>query len=72
MKRPLFIPDYYYDTVYDITPQMLCTLGIQGVILDIDNTLVPYEIPEPTKEVRRWLEELWNVGIKTAFVSTNQ
>ena len=70
MRRSRFIPDYYFDTVYEITPDMLKELGIRGVILDIDNTLVPYEIPEPTEEVRAWLSGLWEAGIKTAFVST--
>lgn len=71
MKRSLFVPDYYFDTVYDIAPELLSDSGIRGVILDIDNTLVPYEIPEPTVEVRDWLSQLWAAGIKTAFVSNN-
>ena len=71
MKKSLFIPDHYFDTVYDVTTELLSGAGIRGVILDIDNTLVPYEIPEPTAEVRSWLSQLWEAGIKTAFVSNN-
>ena len=67
----LFVPDYYFDTVYSVTPEMLKERGVKGIILDIDNTLVPYEIPEPTEEVRAWLEAMWESGIKTAFVSNN-
>lgn len=66
-----FVPDLYFDTVYDVTPEMLASRGVKGVILDIDNTLVPYEIAEPTAEVRAWLSEMWSAGIKTAFVSNN-
>lgn len=66
-----FVPDYYFDTVYEVTPELLKSHGIKGVILDIDNTLVPYEIPEPTEENVAWLKGMWEAGIKTAFVSNN-
>lgn len=67
----LFVPDHFFDTVYSVTPQLLKDAGIRALILDIDNTLVPYEIPTPTEEVRAWLEAMWENGIKTAFVSNN-
>ena len=67
----LFVPDYYFDTVYDITPELLKKHGVKGIILDIDNTLVPYEIPEPTEENIAWLELMHKSGIRTAFVSNN-
>lgn len=67
----LFVPEYYFDTVYEVTPSLLCERGIKGLILDIDNTLVPYEIPEPTAENVEWLKGMWDAGIKTAFVSNN-
>lgn len=66
-----FVPDFYYDTVYDITPELLLSRGVKGIILDIDNTLVPYEIPEPTEEVRAWLQLMTDNGMKIAFVSNN-
>ncbi len=68
----MFVPNYYFDTVLEVTPELLLSHGIKGLILDIDNTLVPYEIPEPTDEIRAWLEAMWEVGIKTAFVSNNK
>ena len=67
----LFVPDYYFDTVCSVTPELLKAHNIKALVLDIDNTLVPYEIPEPTAEVRAWLESMWENGIKTAFVSNN-
>ena len=66
-----FVPDLYFDTVYEVTPEILTARGVKALILDIDNTLVPYEIPEPTAEVRAWLTGMWDAGIKTAFVSNN-
>ena len=66
-----FVPDFYYDTIYDVTPELLIERGVKGIILDIDNTLVPYEIPEPTEEVRAWLQLMTDSGMKIAFVSNN-
>ena len=65
------VPDLYCDDIYGITPEYLKGRGVEAVILDIDNTLVPYEIAEPTDEVRAWLTALNKAGIKTAFVSNN-
>ncbi len=67
----LLIPDYCFDTIYDITPELLRGNGIEAVILDIDNTMVPYETAKATVENLRWLENLKKVGIKAAFVSNN-
>ncbi len=66
-----FVPDYYFDTVYEVTPELLKKHGVKGLILDIDNTLVPYEIAEPTAENIAWLNLMHENGIKTAFVSNN-
>jgi len=65
------VPELYCDDIYGITPEYIKGMGITAVILDIDNTLVPYEIAEPTDEVRAWLTALTEAGIKVAFVSNN-
>ena len=54
----MFIPDYMFDTVYDIPLQLFSENGIEGLFLDIDNTLVPYEIATPTDENIVWFEKL--------------
>ena len=56
----MFIPDYMFDTVYDIPVELFTENGIKCLFLDIDNTLVPYEIAEPTKENLEWFEKLHN------------
>lgn len=66
-----FIPDYFCKDIYALDAVALRERGIRGVISDIDNTLVPYEEPEPTESVRQWLDALANEGIKVSFVSNN-
>ncbi len=66
-----FVPDYRFDTFDEATAKFLCELGICGIILDIDNTLEPYEHPDPGEHVLAWLDTLKNAGIKYAIVSNN-
>ena len=66
-----FIPDYRFDSFDLVSPDFLLNLGIKGVILDVDNTLEPYEHPDPGEHVLAWLDSLNKVGIKTAIVSNN-
>ncbi|MCI8331950.1 MAG: YqeG family HAD IIIA-type phosphatase [Clostridiales bacterium] len=67
-----FLPDYDYQTLSEITPAFLTSLGIRGVVMDIDNTIVTYDDPEPTPEALRWFEEAAAAGIKISFVSNNE
>jgi len=42
------------------------------VLCDIDNTLVPYDVPYPTNEVCAWIKTLCENGIKIVLVSNNE
>ena len=65
------VPDYRFDKFSDATAEFLQNLGVCGVILDIDNTLEPYENEKPGDHVIAWLDSLSLRGIKTAIVSNN-
>jgi len=66
-----FVPEYYFNNFNDITADFFVEKGIRGVVLDIDNTLEPYEHPDPGEHVISWLNSLGAAGIKVAFVSNN-
>ena len=65
------VPEYKFDSFDEATAEFLLSIGVRGVLLDIDNTLEPYEHPEPGEQVLRWLDSLRAAGIKTAIVSNN-
>ena len=56
----------------DLTPDFLKENGIEVLLLDIDNTLAPYEQLDPDEKIRAWLENMATAGIKTALVSNNR
>ena len=66
-----FVPEYRFPTFDCATAEFLLSIGVKGIVLDIDNTLEPYEHPEPGEHVVAWLKSLREVGIKTAIVSNN-
>ena len=66
-----FTPTYMFAHFYDVTPQFLEEHGIRGLLIDIDNTLAPYEQPDPDDRIRAWFDDLSSHGIKAALVSNN-
>ncbi len=70
MKNPL-MPDYMFRAFDEITPAFLRRLGVNAILADIDNTLAPYEQPEPDERIRGWIASLAAAGIGIAFVSNN-
>ncbi len=69
--RLSLMPDERFATFEGADPEFLRAAGIRALLLDIDNTLEPYENPEPGEAVRAWLASLSDAGIGVAFVSNN-
>lgn len=69
--RKFLMPDIMLPTYRDVTPQLCRELGIRAILSDIDNTLAPYEQPEPDEHIRAWLEDLRAAGISVALISNN-
>ena len=54
-----------------ITPEVCRSLGIRGLICDIDNTLATYDDCDMPTSVEKWIKEMRDAGIGVAFVSNN-
>ncbi len=67
----LLTPDYMFDTFSDVTPEFLKSLGIKALLIDIDNTLAPYEQSEPNDRIKNWFRSLADHGIKASLISNN-
>lgn len=66
------LPDYVFGKFDDITPELLHKLGIKALLIDIDNTLAPYEVPEPDESIRNWFAILAENSIGATLVSNNE
>lgn len=71
IRSTSLVPEYMFDTFEDITPELLSSLGIKALLIDIDNTLAPYEQELPDERILKWFAVLKENGIKAALVSNN-
>ena len=66
-----FVPDHAFATYREISPEFLSGIGIKALLIDIDNTLAPYEQDLPDEHILAWFDALDKNGIKATLVSNN-
>ena len=66
------LPRYITDELPDLTPQKLQALGIRLLMLDFDNTIVPYTTDTPQEKMAAWLQEMLVSDIKICVVSNSK
>ena len=67
----LLTPDKIFSSFTDITPELLASYGIKALVIDIDNTLAPYEQELPDEKTLKWFASLSENRIKAALISNN-
>lgn len=65
----LLIPRRVAAYATDLDPAMLAGEGIRGLILDLDNTIVPWGQTSPTPAVADWISRLREAGLRVCIVS---
>lgn len=66
------IPRGVYPSIAHISPQALAARGIKLVLADLDNTLVPYKVTQPSPELIAWKEALRASGIELFLLSNSR
>lgn len=72
MKKPLLCPDLYYPSIYNIDLEYLKSLKIRGLIIDLDNTILPHRIFIVSEELKSWFRNLKENRFKVCVISNNQ
>ena len=67
-----FLPKIIVDKATDLTPELLHQRGVRLLMLDFDNTIVPYTTNTPTQEMSRWLQEMAASDIQVCIVSNSK
>ncbi|MFO8192437.1 MAG: YqeG family HAD IIIA-type phosphatase [Bacillota bacterium] len=67
----LLTPKEHLDNIYQIDPEHLQSLGIKGIITDMDNTLVPWSDRFVYPRLRTLLSDLKEKGFQLFIVSNN-
>ena len=66
------LPTIMVPSVTQLTPEFLGSKGIQLLMLDFDNTIVPYTTDTPTQEMAAWLEAMKASSIQLCVVSNSK
>lgn len=66
------IPQYVFSSVCDLTPELLGKMNISVLLMDFDNTIVPYTCDTPTEEVDTWLQTMTASPIELCVVSNTK
>lgn len=67
-----FLPRWQTDALTDITAEKLKSLNIKLLMLDFDNTIVPYTTDTPTEQMRTWIETMLHSDIQLCVVSNSR
>ena len=68
---PLLTPRLMLGKMIDITPELLRSLDISALLLDIDNTMTTHDNPVPAPGVTEWIARMQSEGFKLVVVSNN-
>ena len=66
------IPKLILPSLTDVTPELLAARGVRFLMLDFDNTIVPYTTNEPAEAMTAWLRRMQASEIRLCVVSNSR
>ena len=66
------IPKLILTNLTELTPEALLTRGVRFLMLDFDNTIVPYTTSIPTVEMAAWLQRMQASEVRLCVVSNSR
>ena len=67
-----FFPRAMFEQLPDVSPQWLKEQNIELVLLDFDNTIVPYTTNVPTEAMEQWFRCIRESGFPVCIVSNSK
>lgn len=67
-----FLPTIMIDAVTDLTPELLHSHGVKLLMMDFDNTIVPYTTDAPTNKMLNWIRTMQASDITLCVVSNSR
>jgi hypothetical protein len=62
-KAAILQPDLILgNTIVNLTPEILTRYQIEGMVLDVDETLVPLRHKEVSQELKQWIEKIRTIS----------
>ena len=54
----MLLPKFIFGEITDITPEFLKSHNIRLLLMDFDNTMLPYTTNEPTPALLQWMQNM--------------
>lgn len=67
-----FLPNHIFEKITDISPEFLQEKSIRLLLMDFDNTMLPYTTNTPSPELLRWVKGMKDAGILLCIVSNSK
>ena len=67
-----FLPKLITEKLTDLTPELLIARNVRLLMLDFDNTIIPYTTNTPTGEVEAWITGMLTSPVKLCVVSNSK
>ena len=67
-----FFPTLMTESLTNLTPQFLQRIGVRLLMMDFDNTIVPYTTNIPTEKMESWLQMMVQSDIQLCVVSNSK
>ena len=68
----MLLPKFIFGEITDITPEFLKSHNIRLLLMDFDNTMLPYTTNEPTPALLQWMQNMQEAGIRLCIVSNSK
>lgn len=68
----MFCPDLYLDNIYSLDIEYIKKKNIKGLLIDLDNTLLPWNCSNIDRDLRDWVKKCKDQGLSLCIVSNNR
>ncbi len=68
----MLLPKFIFPKLTDLSPDFLQKNGIGLLLMDFDNTMLPYTTNTPTQELLSWMDTMKCAGITLCVVSNSK
>lgn len=68
----VFLPDLMLPSLTAVAPELLLSRGVDFLILDFDNTVVPYTTDVPTEQMTAWIRRMQASKVRICVVSNSR
>ena len=60
-----------FKNIYDVKPEYMKEKNIKGMLVDMDNTLLPWHESKPSADAIAWLKSMEKAGIKICIITNS-